>query len=79
MRPLLDQMERAFIFYKTKVQGLCEVAHWQKENRASGLIQRWARGTLVRKHIPLASHVPLEREVVRRMDRAVLGRPCFHR
>lgn len=72
----MDQVGRAFIFYRTKVQGLREVAHWQNENRASGLIQRWARGTMVRKRIPLASrscYAPLKRELV------TLSPCCFKR
>lgn len=48
-------MERTFIWHKTKKQGWREICQYQNEQRAAALLQRWTRGVLVRRRLPLAS------------------------
>ncbi|CAM9367880.1 unnamed protein product, partial [Hapterophycus canaliculatus] len=54
-RAAVAMVERSYIGLKAREQGWREIVLYRKEHAAAGAIQRWTRGALVRRRIPLVS------------------------
>lgn len=51
--PQNSKVERAYVRYKTVKQGWREIVGYEREKQAATRIQRWTRGVLVRRRVPL--------------------------
>lgn len=56
-RFLPSKVERTSIRHKTREQGWREIAQYRREQCAAALIQRWTRGALVRRRVPLVRNI----------------------
>lgn len=73
----IPQVETAFIRHRTRKQGWREIIQYQHEYVSAARIQRWTRGTLVRRRVPLVRetlpHMRYSLAVFTILDNTLIG------